>query len=137
VSETRSADDLYKDPQDAPEVLPAFLKEPPKTNDPKQLRIKATDDKARELKQQNDIRSILTTESGIRFMARLLCDICYIDQSAFHPNNSTMCNIAGRRQVGQQIKELIRDCDFELWVKVDRVLEEMRPKSSAKGRSMS
>jgi hypothetical protein len=125
---TRSADDLYKDPQAEPEVLPAFLREPPKTNDPKELKRKATDDKARELKQQNDIRAILTTEAGVRFMARLLGEICFIDAPAFHPNNSTMSNIAGRRQVGQTVKDIIRDTDFNLWVKVDRELEEQRPK---------
>lgn len=124
----RSADDLYRDPQEEPAPVPAFLKEPPKTNDPKQLRIKATDDKAREIKQQNDIRAILATEAGVRFIARLLGEICYIDQPVFHPNNSTMCNVAGRRQVGQTVKDLIRDTDFNLWVKVDRELEERRAK---------
>ena len=129
MADPRSADDLNRDPQEPPEVLPAFLKEPAKTNDPKELRRKATDDKAKEIKQQNDLRSILSTESGVRFMARLLGEICFIDASAFHPNSSTMSNIAGRRQIGQIVKELIRDTDFELWVRVDRELEALRPKA--------
>src|SRR5580693_8113386 len=125
---TRSADDLYKDPQDEPEKVPAFLKEPAKNNDPKQLRQKAIDDKAREIKQQNDIRAILSTEAGVRFVARILGEICFIDAPAFHPQQSTMCNIAGRRQVGQQLKEIIRDSEWALWVKVDWELEQMRSK---------
>ena len=128
MNDTRSADDLTRDPQEEPERLPAFLKEPPKTNDPKELKRKATDDKARAIKQENDVRELLATQAGIRFMARLLGDICFIDASAFHQNNSVMSNIAGRRQVGQQVKEIIRDADFDLWVKVDRELETMRPK---------
>jgi hypothetical protein len=122
----RAADDLYRDPQEPPEKLPAFLKEPPKTNDPKELKRKATDDKARELKQQNDIRTILSTEPGVRFVARILGELCCIDTPAFHPQSSVMCNIAGRRQVGQQIKEMIRDTDFDLWVRVDRELENIK-----------
>jgi hypothetical protein len=128
MNDTRSADDLTRDPQEEPERLPAFLKEPPKTNDPKELKRKATDDKARAIKQENDVRELLATQAGIRFMARLLGEICFIDASAFHQNNSVMSNIAGRRQVGQQIKEIIRDADFDLWVKVDRELETIRPK---------
>jgi hypothetical protein len=129
MSDTRSADDLIRDPQEDPEKLPPFLDQPVKSNDPKALKKKATDDKAKLIKQENDIRAILSTEAGVRFVARLLGEICFIDASAFHPNNSTMCNVAGRRQVGQLVKDLIRDCDFELWVKVDRELEVNRPKS--------
>jgi hypothetical protein len=128
VSDLRSADDLTRDPQDEDEKLPAFLDKPAKSNDPKELKRKAIDDKGKALKQEGDLRAILSTDSGVRFIARLLGEFCYIDTSAFHPNNSTMCNIAGRRQVGQLVKDAIRDTDFDLWVKVDRELETMRPK---------
>lgn len=128
MNEARSADDLNRDPQEPEEKLPAFLDETRSTNDPKKLKKQATDDKAKRIRQENDVRAILATEAGVRFMARLLGEICFIDAPAFHPNNGTMCNIAGRRQVGQAVKDLIRDCDFELWVKVDRELEAGRPK---------
>jgi hypothetical protein len=127
MTEARSADDLYSDPQEAEKPLP-FLERPQKTNDPKAIKAKGIDDKAKRIKQENDIRALLGTEAGIRFIARILGEFCYIDASAFHPNNSTMCNISGRRQVGQQIKEAIRDFDFDSWVKVDRELEQQRPK---------
>ena len=105
-----------------------MIAKPIKTNDPKALKAKAIDDKAKELKQQNDIRAILSTEAGVRFVARILGEICFIDAPAFHPQQSTMCNIAGRRQVGQQLKEIIRDSEWALWVKVDWELEQMRSK---------
>ncbi len=125
---TRSADDLTRDPQDEPEKLPPYLDKPVKTNDPKALKAKATDDKAKEIREQNDIRAILSTEAGVRFMGRILGEFCYIDESVFNPNNAIMSNIAGRRQVGQQIKFAIRDTDFDLWIKVDHQLEERRAK---------
>lgn len=123
-----NADDLTRDPQEPPEKPLPFLERSRKTNDAKELKKQGIDDKAKQIKEQNDIRSILATEAGVRFVARLLGEICYIDASAFHPNNSTMCNIAGRRQVGQVVKDLVRDVDFDLWVKVDREIETMRPK---------
>ena len=129
MSELRSADDLNRDPQDEPEKPLPFLERPQKTNDPKALKQKAVDDKAKAIRQENDIRAILGTEAGIRFMARLLGEICFIDASAFHPTSSVMSNIAGRRQVGQQVKEIIREADFELWIRVDREIEQARPKA--------
>jgi hypothetical protein len=135
VADLRSADDLTRDPQAPDEELPIFLDRPPKTNDPKELKRKATDDKAKALKQESDLREVLATAAGVRFVAKILNDFCVLDAPAFHPNNSTMCNIAGRRQVGQQIKELIRDCDFDLWVKVDREIEAARAKPKRESNS--
>ncbi len=134
MSEARSADDLYRDPLDKDE-LPPFLDPVTKTNDPKRLREKALSDKQKELKQEADLREVLSTEGGVRFVARILTEFCVIDAPAFHPNNSTMCNIAGRRQVGQQIKELIRNAEFDLWVKVDRQIERERPKPKSSERN--
>ncbi len=128
VNELRSADDLYTDPQAEPEKPLPFLERPSKTNDPKALKAKAIDDKAKALRQENDIRAILATEAGVRFMARLLGEICFIDATPFNPNSMTMANIAGRRQVAMMVKDLIRDCDWDLWVKVDREIEAQRPK---------
>ncbi len=122
------ADDLTRDPQEPRPELPAFLDPVVKANDPKALRKKGVDDKGKALKAEADLREVLATQAGVRFVARILADLCYLDAPAFHPNNSTMCNIAGRRQIGQEIKTLIRDADFDLWVSVDRELETRRPK---------
>jgi hypothetical protein len=128
MSDIRSAEDLQRDPQEEPEKPLPFLDRPVKTNDPKALKSKAIDDKARTLKHEGDLRSILSTEAGVRFMARLLGEICCIDQSEFHPTSSVKDNIIGRRQVGHVVKDLIRDCDWGLWSKVDFALNEMRAK---------
>ena len=127
MSEVRSADDLTRDPNETDEV-PAFLDPPQKTNDPKALRKKATDDKAKELKAETDLREVLASQAGIRFVGRILDELCYIDATPFHTSNSLMCNIAGRRQVAMELKRIIRDADFDLWVRVDRELESRRPK---------
>jgi wobble nucleotide-excising tRNase len=135
VADLRSADDLTRDPQAPDEELPIFLDRPPKTNDPKELRRKATDDKAKALKQESDLREVLATAGGIRFLSRLLSEVCYIDESAFNPNNSIMSNIAGRRQIGQAIKEMIRNVDFEAWIRVDREIEAARAKPKRESNS--
>lgn len=133
----RDADDLTRDPQEERRPESPFLDPVVKSNDPKALKKQAIDAKSKALRQENDVRELLGTQAGIRFMARLLGEICYIDESCFNPNSSTMSNIAGRRQIGQTVKTLIRDVDFELWVKVDRELEAARPKpkTSEKDRS--
>lgn len=133
--ETRSADDLTKDPQEEVEKPLPFLERPQKTNDPKALKQKGIDDKARAIKQENDLREVLSTPAGIRFMARLLGEICHIDDSEFHPTSSIKDNIIGRRQVGHIVKDLIRDFDWAIWTKVDHELNEMRPKPKLEHRS--
>ena len=135
MSDLRDSYDLERDPQEDRPRDPSFLDPVVKSNDPKSLKKKAIDDKSKSLKQENDLREILATQAGVRFIARVLGEICYIDATPFHTNTTMMANIAGRRQVAQTIKELIRDADFDLWVKVDRELESHRPKpeSSKKG----
>lgn len=131
MSVPRDAQDLTVDLQDKRPDEPQFLDAPVKNNDPVAQRKKAIDDKARALREENDLREVLSSQAGVRFVAKVLTEYCAIDEFAFHPNNSTMCNIAGRRQVAQQIKSLIRDADFELWVQVDREIESRRPRQKA------
>lgn len=139
MSDLRDADDLTRDPQEERAAELPFLDPIVKSNDPKALKKKAIDDKSKALKQENDLREILSTQAGVRFVARVLGDLCYIDVTPFHTNTTTMANIAGRRQIGLELKTLIRDVDFDLWVKVDRELEAARPKpkTSSSGHSTS
>jgi hypothetical protein len=122
----RSAEDLQRDPQakDEPDSLVPAAR---KTNDPKALKKQALDDKAKALAEEVDLRSVLATMAGVRFVARIM-GICGVDEPYFHPSNSWMCEIAGRRSIGGQIKNWIRDCDFELWPLVDREIEKLRAK---------
>lgn len=135
----RNADELFRDPQEPEEKLPDFIDAPQKTNDPKALAKKAIDDKAKELEMEGDLRAVLSTLQGRRFVARMLTEVCYINEDVFNPNNSVMSHTAGRRQVGITVKNWIRAADFELWVAVDREIEHLRwkPKTSERARQRS
>ena len=125
---TRSAEDLTRDPQE-PETAPAeFLDPVVKSNDPKQLKDKALSDRAKELKDESDVRAILATEAGVRFVSRILKDLCSFHAPYWSPNYGEMSNIAGRRQVGGGIIEWVKNADLDQWFKVERELEKSRPK---------
>lgn len=127
----RSADDLDRDPQAEPEKVPEFLDAPVNASNPLQLKAKALNDKARALKEENDIRAVLTTPAGVRFIARLILT-CGWNAPYFTPNNSTMSEIAGRRSIAWQVEQWISDADLSLWFAVRRELETTRvkPKTS-------
>ncbi len=131
MAEARSAEDLTRDPQaeDKPDAANRLTERPRKTNDPKALKKQALDDKAKQLQEEADLRWVLSLANGVRFIARVM-GICGADESAFHPSNSVMCEIAGRRSIARQIKNWCRDADFELWVKVDREIEAGRAKAT-------
>lgn len=126
MAEPRSAEDLNRDPQ-VEERPDSLVGTPRKTNDPKALKKQAIDDKGRALQEEADLRWVLSSPAGVRFVARVM-GACGVDEVYFHPSNSTMCEIAGRRSIARQIKNWIRDADFGLWVGVDREIEDLRPK---------
>lgn len=123
----KTAEDLYLDPQAEPEKVPVFLDQPVNASDPTQLKAKALTDKSRSLKDENDIRAVLATPAGVRFLARLI-GACGWNAPYFSPNNSTMCEIAGRRSIAWQLEQWISDTDLGLWFKVRSELELSRPK---------
>lgn len=127
----RTADDLDRDPQVEPDKTPAFLDAPVNASDPKQLKAKALTDKSRALKEENDVRAVLGTPAGVRFVARLICS-CGWNAPYFMPNNSAMCEVAGRRSIAWQLEQWISDTDLSLWFAVRRELEgsRVKPKTS-------
>jgi hypothetical protein len=128
--DTRSADDLTRDPQgdDRLDEAERIVGRARKTNDPQALKKQALDDKNRALQEEADLLWVLGQPAGVRFIARVM-GICGVDQPFYHPNNGYMCEVAGRRSIAGQLKTWIRDADFEAWVAVDRELERGRPKS--------
>lgn len=104
-----------------------ILDKPIPTNDPKALKKKGLSDKARDLEQEADLRTVLATVQGVRFMARLI-EACGWNQPYFHPSNSFMCEIAGRRSIAYQLEQWISDADLALWIRVRSELEKSRPK---------
>ena len=79
------------------------------------------------VKEENDIRAVLATPEGRRLIVRVF-DICGRNTPYFHPNNSTMSEIAGRRSIAFQIENWIRDVDHTLWQAVDVEIESTRPR---------
>lgn len=137
MSETiQTADDLERDPQAVPEKLHEFLDAPINASDSKQLKAKAISDKSRSLKEENDIRAVLSTPAGIRFVSRLI-GACGWNVPHFSQNNSVMCEIAGRRSIAWQLEQWISDTDLGLWFAVRRELEvnRVKPKTSERTRS--
>lgn len=125
VGPARTAEELF-DPEKTPD--PKFLDKPQQSANPKALREKAVSDKARELQDENDLRAVLTTAEGVRFVARLIAGPCGWNQPYYQPNNSSMCEVAGRRSIAFQLEQWISNTDLELWFSVRRELEKSRPK---------
>ena len=128
----KSAEDLYDDPaEDKADPTLAFLDTPVNASNPAQLKAKALTDKSRDLKQENDIKAVLSTPEGVRFVSRLI-GACGWNLPYFQPNNSAMCETAGRRSIAWQIEQWISDTDLSLWFSVRKELEASRvkPKTS-------
>ena len=128
----RSAEDLYDEPSDGkPDKSASFLDAPINASNPAQLKAKAISDTARALKEENDIREVLSTAAGVRFVSRLI-GACGWNMPYFHPNNSMMSEAAGRRSIGWQLEQWISDTDLSFWFAVRRELENVRvkPKTS-------
>lgn len=133
MSTPKDAEELYRSPEDvaAPDPTAAFLDKPVKTNDPKALKDKAVSDKVLELRIENAIRGLLATDGGADLMAHIIGHMCGCHFPGFSANPHIRDEMFGRRSIGWQLEQMIRDIDFDLWVRVDRALEQrrQRPKS--------
>jgi hypothetical protein len=137
VGPARSAEDLFN-PEGAKQKAPDFLDRPQRANDPAALKEKALTDKQRELQSENDLRAVLSTDEGVRMVARIIGGPCGWNLPYFHASNSVMCEVAGRRSIARQLEEWISNCDLQLWFAVRTELERERPKpktSEKKGRA--
>jgi hypothetical protein len=129
----KDAQELFDPDSVRPDETDAFLDTPTKTNDPVALKKKALSDKQKSLADENDLRELLKTRAGVRFIARLIGGPCGWNMPYFHGSNSVMCEIAGRRSVGFQLEQWISDVDLSLWFAVRRELEILRPKPKTSG----
>ena len=129
MNSPRSAEELTADPQEEgkPDSTAAFLDKPQNAADAPALRERAISDKSKALKLENDVRAVLATPAGVRFVARLV-EVCGWSTPYFHPSNSVMCEIAGRRSIAYQLEQWISDVDLNLWFAVRKELEQIRPK---------
>jgi hypothetical protein len=124
----KDANELFADPQDkaVKDPIDAII-DRPTTNDPKALKDKALSDKQKDLQAENDLKAVLSQPQGIRFVVRLL-QTCGIDQPVFYASNSVMCEVAGRRQIANQLRDWIKNADLSFWFAVEKEFETVRPK---------
>jgi hypothetical protein len=122
-----SAESLFE-PGKKPDPTDKFLDRPQKSNDPKALKEKALSDKQKDLQAENDLRAILATDEGVRFVARVIAGPCGWNAPYWSPSNSVMCEIAGRRSIAYQLEQWICDVELSLWFRVRSELERERPK---------
>lgn len=127
----QTAEELFDPDARKPDGTEVFLDQPVNASDPKQLKARAISDKAKELKEENDIRAVLSTPSGIRFVSRLV-NACGWNMPYYMPHNGAMCEVAGRRSIAWQLEQWISDTDLSLWFAVRRELElgRVKPKTS-------
>lgn len=129
----RDADELTNPDAHKPDETAAFLDPPQKNSDSKTLQSKRVSDKSRELKEEGDLIEVLSSDAGVRFLVRLF-ERCGMDLPVFHPSNSVMCEVAGRRQVANDLRDWIKNCGLEYWFRVEHEWEQKRvkPKTSEK-----
>lgn len=124
----RSAEELF-DPDSQTDSADHIIDGPVRAADPKALKRKALSDKAEEFTDEADLREVLALASGagVRVLARVI-EACGWNTPHFHPSNSVMCEIAGRRSIAWQLETWISDADLALWFAVRAELERKRPK---------
>lgn len=127
----RTADELDPDAKVPDEP---FLDKRQNVSDLPALKEKAISDKVKAFRDENDLRAVLSTAEGVRVMARVI-ERCGWNMPYFRPNNSEICEIAGRRSIAWQLEQAISDVDLELWIAVRRELETLRPKPVTSERS--
>ena len=123
----KDAEELFDPDAHKKDETAAFLDPPQSNSDPKSLQRKRVSDKSGELKEEADLIEVLSTPGGVRFICRLL-ERCGIDQPVFHHSNSWMCEVAGRRQIGNDLRDWIKNCGLEFWFRVEQEWETKRPK---------
>lgn len=132
----RSAEELFDPDYAKPDPDEAIIGRPTSTINPKQLKRKALSDTAHQLTEEADICELLALPSGagVRFIARLI-ESCGWNLPHFHPSNSIMSEVAGRRSIAWQVENWVSDSGLENWFAVRRELEVKRPKPKTSERN--
>jgi len=71
----------------------------------------------------NDIKAVMASMQGRKFIARLLYVICDLEGKQFTGNSRTYFNLGGR-EVGRYVSELVQDIAFEEYLLMLRELHE-------------
>lgn len=94
-----------------------LFEEPDSSSDPERLKEKELSELQARLQQEADLRAVLATPEGRRFLVRIF-DICGYNEEYLQPNHGLMAATAGRRQISRQVCDWIREVipdGFSLW----------------------
>lgn len=83
--------------------------------DPKQVKARNRKAKDREDQETEDLRSILSTEHGRRFLWTELSR-CRVFQTAFHSEQLVFAHNEGRRSAGVELMARIIETDAKAWI---------------------
>lgn len=85
-----------------------------------------TQQKAEELAAlgfDSDVKAVMMTSAGRKFIARLLFTVCDLDGKQFTGNSRTYFNLGGR-EVGRCISDMVQDIAFEDYILMLRELRD-------------
>lgn len=84
-------------------------------DDPQQEQRQAQRQAEREKQTRNDLRAVLATQAGRRFLFRLLDEVCKVNSVSFTGNSQTFY-LEGRRSVGVELMTLIQETAPDAWL---------------------
>lgn len=88
--------------------------EAPSSSDPRKIKERAARVKDREKQDSEDLKTVLATQEGRRFVRGLLAD-CGEHRTSFHTNAIQMSFNEGARNVGLKLKaRIVRACPEHL-----------------------
>jgi hypothetical protein len=83
----------------------------------KQVQRMARREKSSKEIRLDDLRIVMGTPAGRRFVWRLLGEFCHVNEMSFSPANSTVTAFAeGERNVGNRLVSEIHELDMEFYL---------------------
>lgn len=87
--------------------------------DPKQVKNGKRKEEDLRFNQLNDIKVVMSTKEGRRFMYRLINEICHYDSNDFNNSGSITYHNLGERNVGRQVKSDVIESCFKEFQKME------------------
>jgi hypothetical protein len=87
---------------------------------PKKVREKGRKEDREERQRDDDLRELLASDVGRRFLRRLIFDVCHLNQTSIHPSGQQFAVNEGARGVGVKLQGEIMAADIEGWIRLLR-----------------
>jgi hypothetical protein len=82
---------------------------------------KGEDREKRQIRErEDDLREILATAAGRRFLRRLIFVECRVHETSYHSSGQLFAAQEGRRGVGAQLQGEIMNASLEGWLTLER-----------------